>query len=242
MKGLQRIRVESVGESEAADRLRAQLFQAGYTLVADDTASLAIVFHEDSGHALTLDSVDSPLEARLLANLEELVRGPVQLHRAGGNRDATRAVITLPPAQAEVVAKAVFRAIEQVSTRPVVPPADPTGTDDEPEVVRLLRGDNRQLQHLLRRAMQEREAKILEQQARFEVIDLLNSRLDARFTTLIGVLETRLDARFAAWVETQTAVHQAARSEMVESVTARVEAMSDALSQQLRRPWWTKLW
>ena len=112
MRHLNRIRVDGV--TVAADRLRQYLGQAGYRLV-ERCPSLTITL--DDG-PLALDSVDSPLEARILANLQELTPAPVLLKRAGGNQDPDAAAITAPEELEDAVARAVFRAIEQVAVVP----------------------------------------------------------------------------------------------------------------------------
>jgi hypothetical protein len=115
MRGIHRVRVE--GTTLAADRLRQYLHKSGYVLVPDSSAGLTLTFEDG---ALALDSVDSPLEARILANLQELVPAPVLLQRAGGNQDPEAAVITAQAHHGELVARAVFRAIEQVANQATV--------------------------------------------------------------------------------------------------------------------------
>lgn len=63
---------------------------------------------------LCVDSVDGPFERRLEANLEELHMASYQKQRAGGNRDARAMVISVPDADAEVVARSVYRTILQL--------------------------------------------------------------------------------------------------------------------------------
>lgn len=235
MRGFQRIRVESLGDSAAADRLREYLHGAGYTLVSDDTASVTIAVV--SGASLGLDSVDAPLEARILANLEELDDSVVALRRAGGNRDPRRVVVTVPPAMSEVVARAVFRAIEQVAAADPGPPADPGGDAAEPEIVRVLRAENRQLRYLVQRATEEREAKILEQQARFDLLDLIQARFDTHVQTL------------AAQVASGQAAEQVGRAAVATEVAGQVQAVCDAFAvrltaqaQAVDAAWWRSWW
>ena len=115
MRIIHRIRVE--GATEAADRLRVLLHKAGFILVPDSSAAVTIEFLD--GDHLVLDSVDSPLEARIEDNLEALDKrfgcGSYVKQRAAGNRDPERAVLTVPARMAEGVALAVLRAIVQVS-------------------------------------------------------------------------------------------------------------------------------
>src|SRR3990167_7531364 len=112
MRAYHRIRVD--GATVAADRLREYLHRAKYLLVPD---SHSVRVDLEEGESLALDGVDSPLEARILANLQELDCPHVLLKRAGGNQDPLAAVITVPAPLHEAVAQAVFRAIEQVSTQ-----------------------------------------------------------------------------------------------------------------------------
>ena len=121
MRVIHRIRVE--GTTAAADRLRVLLHKAGFLLVPDSSAAVTIELSD--GDRLSLDSVDSPLEARIEANLEELDRrfacGAYLKQRAGGNRDPARAVLTVPAGLAEGVALAILRAVVQVSDQAVQP-------------------------------------------------------------------------------------------------------------------------
>ena len=121
MRVIHRIRVE--GTTAAADRLRVLLHKAGFLLVPDSSAAVTIELSD--GDRLSLDSVDSPLEARIEANLEELDKrfstGAYWKHRAGGNRDPSRALIIVPAGLAEGVALAILRAIVQVSDQAVQP-------------------------------------------------------------------------------------------------------------------------
>ena len=117
MRAYHRIRVE--GATPAADRLREYLHRSGYVLVPDSSYSVRVDCEE--GEHLALDGVDSPLEAQILANLQELKCPHVLLKRAGGNQDPRAAVITVPPALSDAVALAVFRAIEQVGNQSLEP-------------------------------------------------------------------------------------------------------------------------
>lgn len=116
---LHRVRVE--GTSAAADRLRTLLSKCGFTLVVDSSADFTIEFAE--GEQLTLDCVASAFEHRLEANLEELDArfpgcGRYLKHRAGGNQDPDRCIVTVPKVLSEGVALALLRAVLQISESP----------------------------------------------------------------------------------------------------------------------------
>lgn len=116
MRAIHRIRVD--GTTAAADRLREYLHRASFLLVPDSSAGYTITIED--GPALTLDSVDSLLEQRIEANLEDLETrfpgcGAYVKRRAGGNQDPDAAIVTAPPQLHEGVALAIFRAILQSS-------------------------------------------------------------------------------------------------------------------------------
>lgn len=124
MRFIHRIRVE--GTCPAADWLRLFLHRCSYTLVPDSSYGFMVTIEE--GPELTLDSVDSPLERKILEHLQEQDEkhhadcGTVRLLRAGGNQDAMRAVITVPTGNLTIqkgVATAVLNAILQASEQDV---------------------------------------------------------------------------------------------------------------------------
>lgn len=128
MRIINRVRVDGV--CEAADRLRVMLAKCSFLLVPDSSAAYTFVLED--GPALALDSVDSPLEAKIEDNLEELHArfpgaGEYLKRRAGGNRDPQRCVVTVPPGLHEAVALAILRAVVQVSEQlEPVPVSAPT--------------------------------------------------------------------------------------------------------------------
>jgi hypothetical protein len=103
------------GTCEAADRLRVLLDKCSFVLVPDSTAALTIECQD--GEDLSLDTVESPIERALEANLEELDArfecGSYRKRRATGNRDPRVAVVTVPTRMAEGVAIALLRAVVQ---------------------------------------------------------------------------------------------------------------------------------
>jgi hypothetical protein len=114
------MRIRVSGTSPAAELLRGYLAQtprsgrtAGVYTVIDKWPQYTVTL--DAGERLCLDSVDSDFERRVEANLEELHDGRYQKQRAGGNRDGRAMVITVPDGLAEAVARAVYRAILQVT-------------------------------------------------------------------------------------------------------------------------------
>ena len=123
---IHRIRVE--GTCPAADWLRLYLHRCGYTLVVDNSYGFMLTVEE--GSDLSLDSVDSDLERKILEHLQEQEEkrhwgcGAIRLIRAGGNQDPMQAVVTVPALNLVVqegVATAVLHAILQASEQ-VDPP------------------------------------------------------------------------------------------------------------------------
>lgn len=95
----------------------------------------AFRFVLDTGDRLAIDSVDSPLEARVEANLEELCGDPYEKRRVGGNRDERVMVIDVPERHAKLVAIACYRALLQVTGHgkpPLQRPVEPAPLTDGP--------------------------------------------------------------------------------------------------------------
>ena len=118
MRAIHRIRVD--GTCAAADRLREYLHRYNFVLVPDSSYGFRLTV--ETGERLTIDSIDSPLERRILDLLQEKDRefpgiGQITVQRAGGNQDPRCAVLTVPDdEQVQLgVALAVVMAISQIS-------------------------------------------------------------------------------------------------------------------------------
>jgi len=104
------MRVQIVGNTEAAKALRGHLTTLSDLAVVDTGADFIIDVRSTASEFVTVDGVDGHLEGIVTTYLAEEM-GQVLVKRGGGNRRDDLIVVGIPEGQDQPAEKALFRAL-----------------------------------------------------------------------------------------------------------------------------------
>lgn len=104
------MRVQIVGQTEAAKSLRGHLTTLSDLAVVDSGADFIVQIREERGEYVTVDGVDGHLEGLVVTYLAEEM-GNVLVKRGGGNRRDDLVVVGIPEGQDQPVERGLFRAL-----------------------------------------------------------------------------------------------------------------------------------